>query len=492
MFKTSATKWQDLGPNTPDKAHPIALRGTDNKWHQVSDVRPGHPSAQGVLTAANHWPIPAANVPGLGVHEDWIPPLLLATRRLWDGRRWTPGESTAKDIHPHAETNYTGTKLEFTQLLDAGPSVGGPTLAATSTGWTSAPRTRLFAHLKAPGQTAYLWYEYKEGAYHANNHHQPDNGMTKSRAPITGKPNEYRWNVAIGSGVAKEIAGRACFLLIDGEKEYSPLLVRFAAAAPWRIPTLTGLHGTAASTTSMRLTWAAVPGATSYTISTSKTSHRTSTTNSYTWTGLHEHSTFTYSVIANGPGWHTNTVTGRYTTKAHVPVKHTLTVPIMWTGAYDQNHARRSDHPSNPWQGDLVTGRYSATHGNTYSLARFNTSKIPAGATVTSVKLRLYSKHWYANSGGSAKIRNVGVAATVRGHYTAKTTGHVTYMKWTTKTGYKEVSIATTQAQKDAWRSGGPVNAIQIGPPGSTAQSHYGVFAGSGSRKPRLIVTYTI
>lgn len=488
LLQYDGTKMVDYGPSTPART-PVSMADSSGKFVQVSDLRPGHPNAQTILTAAHKYPLPGTNTPTVGT---WIPPLLLAKRRMWDGRRWMPGESTAKDVHPHAETNYTGSKLEFTQVLESGPSVGGPTIATLpNIGWTSTPRMRLVAQV-GPGNA---WVEYKEGTYHANNHHHVANGMMKNRAPIAGKPDEYRWNVAIGSGVAREIAGHWCYLLIDGEGEYGPFMLSFKAAVPWKIPTIGGLHALPTSTSNIKLTWTPVPGVTSYIISIGST-HRTVSAASvkagYNWGGLREHTRYTFTIQGVGPGWKTPVRTVAQTTKTHTPVSHTVTVPDLWTGAYDENHRRRSDHPSNPWQGDLVTGKYGSVHGNTYSVTRFKDSVIPAGAHVTSVKLRLYAKHWFMNSGGSAKIRNIAVASTVRTRYTAKTSGHITYIKWTTKTGYKEASIATTQAQKDAWRSGGPVNAIQIGPPGSGAQSHYGVFAGSGSRKPRLIVKYTI
>lgn len=479
--------WRDYGPSHP--GHAVSLRDATT-WRQVSDLRPGHPTAQGVLTAAKRWPPPRGNTPSVGA---WMPSLLLARRRMWTGRRWLPGESTATGVTGHAETNYTGAVIEFTQVLEAGPRVGGPALGAIAANWPTAPRMRLFAQV-GPGST---WLEYVEGTYHANNHHHPANGMTRHRTAVSGRAGEYRWKVQIGSGVAREVAGKWCFLLIDGEAEYGPFVVAFRAPTPWAIPGISGLHAVPTSTSNIKLSWTPVPGVTSYVISIGST-HRTTTNpaapGGYNWGGLKEHARYTFTVQGIGPGWKTAVRTVAQTTKAHTPVAHTLTVTAKWDGAYDggSGYRRRSDHSSNPWQGELVTGRYSATHGNTHSVVRFDLSHLPKTAHVTSVNLRIYALHWFANSGGSAKIRNITArASSPPTHHTPVTTGHITYIKWTTKTGSKTQSIATTQAQKDAWARG-TVNSIQVGPPGSNAQSHYGVFSGTAARRPKLIIKYTV
>lgn len=173
----------------------------------------------------------------------------------------------------------------------------------------------------------------------------------------------------------------------------------------------------------------------------------------------------------------------------HHPVAHTVVMPMVWDAAYDQNHHRRSDHASNPWQDHLVMGRYDSTHGNTYSVIKYKMlGKIPHGAHITSVVIKAYAEHWFLNSGGTAVLRTtkLGAHAPPNVHPPA-TTGHKTNMTWTHKTGWKHIALPTDQG----WATGG-INAIQFGPPHSTAQSGYGVLAAKGANKPVLTITYTI
>lgn len=82
--------------------------------------------------------------------------------------------------------------------------------------------------------------------------------------------------------------------------------------------------------------------------------------------------------------------------------RYTKRYLCSWSGSYRQNGTRRTD------KGNLLyQGYVESFNGNQKSLIGFNTAAIQsdlAGATVEKVQLRLYSQHWYNNSGGTVVI----------------------------------------------------------------------------------------
>jgi hypothetical protein len=74
------------------------------------------------------------------------------------------------------------------------------------------------------------------------------------------------------------------------------------------------------------------------------------------------------------------------------------------TGSYDWNDVPRVGDPTTP---DMYQGRYDATHGNTRSVAIFNSAQIradTAGATIKSCKLTFRVKHAHYNTGLDVRV----------------------------------------------------------------------------------------
>lgn len=248
------------------------------------------------------------------------------------------------------------------------------------------------------------------------------------------------------------------------------------------------------SSSSVMLTWTLVPGATSYTIkSGGRTFTTTATGSHYLTTGLNyaDHR-YPFTIVANGPGGSSRPASTHAKTLAvptvhHTKTEHHITATTVWDAAYDGNTRRRGTNLANPWQSELVQGRFDSTHGNTHSIIMFKLPSIPSGATITKVTLTLKALHWYSHAGGTVHVRMTHFSRSVPPHTHAPTSGHVTSVKMPysgSKTFPLEGNI-----QRFA---NGSVNALQIGPGATKAQTEYGVIDGSGGGKPILKIHYKV
>lgn len=155
----------------------------------------------------------------------------------------------------------------------------------------------------------------------------------------------------------------------------------------------------------------------------------------------------------------------------------TRTYTATWSQVY------KGTGKQNGFASGLNQGQYTSTNGNQKSLIGFPSSTIQsdhAGRTVTRVRVFLYYKHWFNNSGGTAIIGH-------HGHSSAPstfsaTTDQVRSSSWP-KPGGRTV---TYNVGIQSWVTGAK-KGIAIGPGPSISHLYYGTaHKHNQSRPPRL------
>jgi hypothetical protein len=217
----------------------------------------------------------------------------------------------------------------------------------------------------------------------------------------------------------------------------------------------------------------------------------TGATASYTNTGLASATSYNYTVYAGNGAY--NLTTSNYTsgtasasktaTTKTDSVRQTRTWPCAWSESYTSSWGKLNT--SYLYHGDWG----GSANGNQQGLFGFNIgTTIPSNATIHSIKLYLYSAHWYNNAGGDV---NLYLLSSAYGSEPAGNPGGSavasTTLSWSTKTGGKTITLPVDFGN-DLRNNGSRVFWLSI----YTGTNGYGYFNGNGmSYEPSLTIDYT-
>lgn len=145
------------------------------------------------------------------------------------------------------------------------------------------------------------------------------------------------------------------------------------------------------------------------------------------------------------------------------------------------------------WHGsDCYQGYVDGGNGNYRSLIGFDDERIrsdTAGAEILSCKVKLYYRHWYKNSGGTAIIGTHGYDSRPSTWSNGSVKQDRVRSSGWPKPGSRTVNLGTTIGNE--FRTGS-AKGIALGPGPSSSTTYYGEArgAGSGSLTPVLYITY--
>jgi hypothetical protein len=214
----------------------------------------------------------------------------------------------------------------------------------------------------------------------------------------------------------------------------------------------------------------------------------TNTVASLTNTGLSSATTYSYTVYSGNVGYAASTTTNGTSKSATTKtdsVRTTKTWGAVWSESYAEGGSKRNT--SYLYHGDYG----GSANGNQVALIGFNIgTQIPTDATIHSVKLYLYSSHWYNNAGGDCFVylRNAALMAEPA-TWTGSGTSNVssTTASWDTKTGGKWLSLPVDFGN-DLRGNGNRYFVIAA----SSGTNGYGYFNGAGiANEPQLQIDYT-
>jgi hypothetical protein len=166
---------------------------------------------------------------------------------------------------------------------------------------------------------------------------------------------------------------------------------------------------------------------------------------------------------------------------------YTKTYACTWSGSYLSTGAYTvGGGATRAYQGDDNAG-----DGNRKSMLGFPFATIASdlsGATITSIKLTAYFRHWWYAAGGTAVIGTHNSSASSHPATFSGTTNRVQSSGWPNP-GTKTVSLGTTIGNEF---KAGTAKGIVLGPGPSTSTTYYGYADGFGATNPpTLTIVYT-
>lgn len=205
----------------------------------------------------------------------------------------------------------------------------------------------------------------------------------------------------------------------------------------------------------------------------------------YLNTGLASNSSYNYTVWSGNSyfSYPTASVSKTATTKVD-SVRTTKTWGAVWSESYQGDNDKRNTTY-------LYHGDYGGSaNGNQKAAFGFNIgdNTLPSNATIHSVKIYLYSSHWYNNAGGDCNLYLMSTEHTSEPSTPDGSGVSSAALSWDAKTGGKWITLPVDFGNDLRGTAGNRYFYITA----STGTNGYGYFNGAGmANEPQLQIDYT-